>query len=124
MSVMTVSYVESEICVSWFLLPVLGRTNKTGISGEETQERETIINTLVHGKVLYTFSLSISGDFCTPVAVRMLFKVFGKGDNISMQKTGRCHLKFSKFSHCNHNCLSDTVVFHIILELIPHNTLC
>ena len=45
-SVMTVSYVEPEICVSWFLLLVLWRTNQVGISGEEVAWRETNINAL------------------------------------------------------------------------------
>ena len=40
------------------------------------------------------------------------------------KKNRCCHLKFLKLSHCNRNCLSDTVVFYIILEYIPHNTLC
>ena len=35
-SVITVSYVEPEICISYFLLLVLRRTDQAGISGEET----------------------------------------------------------------------------------------
>ena len=123
-SVMTVSYVDAKICVSWFLLLVLWRTNQAVISGEETVWRVTNIHALVHGKVLFNFCLSSCGDFRAIVAVRRLFKVFHNGDHIPIQKNGCYHLKFSKFSHCNRNCLSDTVVFHIILERVPHNTLC
>ena len=52
------------------------------------------INALVHGKVLFNFSLSSSADFRTTVVVRMLFRVFHNGDNNPVQKTGCCNLKF------------------------------
>ena len=108
-SVTTLSYVENEICVSWFLLLVFWRTNHAGISGDGTVWRETNINALVPGKVLFTFSLSSSSDFRAIVAVRMLFRIFTNGYHIAMQKTGCCNLKFSIFSHCNRNCLSDNI---------------
>ena len=122
--VMSVSYVEPEICVSWFLLLVLWRTNQAGISDEETVWRETNINALVHGKVVLTFSASSYGYFRAIVAVLTLFRVFHNGDHIPIQKNWCCHFKFSKFSHFNRNCLSDTFVFHIIFEHISHNTSC
>ena len=54
-SVITVCYVEPEICVSWFLLLVLWMTNQAAISSEETVGRETNINDLVHGSVDFNF---------------------------------------------------------------------
>ena len=37
------SYVEPEICISWFLLLVFWRTNQVGISGEETMWRALML---------------------------------------------------------------------------------
>ena len=123
-SVMTVSYVVPNICFYWFLLLVFLRTNEAGISGEETVYVKRPLISWFHAKVLFTISLSSLGDFCATVAFRTLLRVFHNVDHIPIQKTGCCHLKFSKFSHCNRNCLSDTIVFHIIFECKPQRTLC
>ena len=58
-SVMIMSYIEPEICVAWFLLL---------------------------GKVLFTFSMSSSGNFHATVAVRTLFRVFHNGYYIPIKK--------------------------------------